>query len=60
MTKAGRLSIEFEEFKSDVEARLTALESGSAKETKEPKKPQKKDKNIVVDTKGNDIVATEE
>lgn len=55
MTKAGKLSIEFTEFKAEVEARLSALEG-----SKEPKKPQKKDKGIVVDTKGSDIIATEE
>lgn len=52
MTKAGKLSIEFAEFKAEVEARLSALED---------KKPTpKKPKGIVVDTVDDKIVATEE
>lgn len=53
MTKAGKLSIEFSEFKAEVEARLSALEGD--------KKPApKKSKGIVVDAVDDKIVATEE
>lgn len=62
MTKAGSLAADFEVFKKKVEERLSALENAinSKKEVKKENKKTKKDDNIVLGTKDDDIFVFEE
>lgn len=61
MTKAGSLAAEFASFKKEVEERLSALENTiSESPKKETKKKTKKEENIVLGTKDDDIFVFEE
>lgn len=64
MTKAGSLAADFEAFKKKVEERLSALENAISenpkKEAKKENKKTKKDDNIVLGTKDDDIFVFEE
>lgn len=72
MNAVGNLRREFETFKSEVLDRLSALENSpksetkkeepvkeEAEETKSSKKKSKKYDTVTIETKDNDIVATE-
>lgn len=68
MNAVGNLRREFETFKSEVLDRLSALENSPKKEepvkeeteeTKSSKKKSKKYDTVTIETKDNDIVATE-
>ena len=54
MTAIGRLEMELNAFKAEMEKRLSALEN---KET--PKEEKKKTKDILLETNENDIVGSE-
>ena len=58
MTKAGLLAADFEAFKKEVEARLSALENPK-EEVKKVNKKTKKDESIVLGTKDDDIFVLE-
>jgi hypothetical protein len=58
MTAIGRLEMEFNAFKAEMEKRLSALENKEAPTTKE-EKPKKKTKDILLETNENDIVGSE-
>jgi len=58
MTAIGRLEMEFNAFKAEMEKRLSALESKETPTTKE-EKPKKKTKDILLETNENDIVGSE-
>ena len=58
MTKAGLLAADFEAFKKEVEARLSALENPK-EEVKKANKKTKKDESIVLGTKDDDIFVFE-
>lgn len=60
MTKAGKLLKEFETFKKEVYERLEVLEGKKPGISEEKKPKNKKEKDIILETKGDDIVATEE
>lgn len=63
MTATGRIEREFAAFKAEVEARLDALEgkktATTTTTTKTTTKTETKKKDVVLETKGNDIVGTE-
>ena len=60
MTKAGKLEREFDSWKKDIENRLAALEAASKKTVKSiPTNKKNAEKDIVIETKENDIVASE-
>lgn len=61
MTAAGRLEYQFNEFKKEVEARLKALENANkvASTASSKKSSEKKGKDIVLETKNDEIVASE-
>jgi len=56
MTAIGRLEMELNAFKAEMEKRLSALEN---KETPKEEKPKKKTKDILLETNENDIVGSE-
>lgn len=56
MTAIGRLEMEFNAFKAEMEKRLSALEN---KETPKEEKSKKKTKDILLETNENDIVGSE-
>lgn len=56
MTAIGRLEMEFNAFKAEMEKRLSALEN---KEIPKEEKPKKKTKDILLETNENDIVGSE-
>lgn len=58
MTAIGRLEMEFNAFKAEMEKRLSALENKEAATPKE-EKPKKKTKDILLETNENDIVGSE-
>ena len=58
MTAIGRLEMEFNAFKAEMEKRLSALENKEAPTVKE-EKPKKKTKDILLETNENDIVGSE-
>lgn len=58
MTAIGRLEMEFNAFKAEMEKRLSALENKEIPTTKE-EKPKKKTKDILLETNENDIVGSE-
>jgi hypothetical protein len=58
MTAIGRLEMEFNAFKAEIEKRLSALENKETPTTKE-EKPKKKTKDILLETNENDIVGSE-
>lgn len=58
MTAIGRLEMEFNAFKAEMEKRLSALENKEAPTAKE-EKPKKKTKDILLETNENDIVGSE-
>lgn len=58
MTAIGRLEMEFNAFKAEMEKRLSALENKETPTTKE-EKPKKKTKDILLETNENDIVGSE-
>jgi len=59
MTATGRIEREFAAFKAEVEARLDALEGKKTTVTKSTTKTESKKKDVILETKGNDIVGTE-
>lgn len=65
MTAIGRLEMEFNAFKAEMEKRLSALENKETPTTKEEtpttkeEKPKKKTKDILLETNENDIVGSE-
>jgi hypothetical protein len=56
MTAIGRLEMELNAFKAEMEKRLSALEN---KETPKEEKSKKKTKDILLETNENDIVGSE-
>lgn len=56
MTAIGRLEMELNAFKAEMEKRLSTLEN---KETPKEEKPKKKTKDILLETNENDIVGSE-
>lgn len=58
MTAIGRLEMEFNAFKAEMEKRLSALENKETPTTKE-EKPKKNTKDILLETNENDIVGSE-
>jgi len=56
MTAIGRLEMELNAFKAEMEKRLSALEN---KETPKEEKPKKKTQDILLETNENDIVGSE-
>lgn len=60
MTKAGSLAADFATFKKEVEERLSVLENAISKSSKKETKKTKKDENIVLGTKDDDIFVFEE
>ena len=58
MTAIGRLEMELNAFKAEMEKRLSALENKETPTTKE-EKSKKKTKDILLETNENDIVGSE-
>jgi len=58
MTAIGRLEMELNAFKAEMEKRLSALENKEIPTTKE-EKSKKKTKDILLETNENDIVGSE-
>jgi len=58
MTAIGRLEMEFNAFKAEMEKRISALENKETPTTKE-EKSKKKTKDILLETNENDIVGSE-